>query len=273
MGAVTEHITNSRGNVWDRLGRPREGDAVVTDAKFFSHNEGSNMKKFEHKRENFGKHSSMIVVPDGRHNRRLMGGNDAFYHISDKAVSNNHSSERRELELSIDPLCSPNVTRISRQKRKLGEICPRDGSETLLNCRGSNFKDEGSSPVEHCCPPGTDGAASDTRRSLLSESAHHSVKSPKTVLSSRAPQISRPQLNVEAPVATIQAPVSASISLPAKSARITYSESGHANSKPIQAVRYKKFFERMVCNYLQQMLVPLVIVIQVLLSVSTYPSI
>lgn len=74
-------------------------------------------------------------------------------------------------------------------------------------------------------------------------------------------------------MATIQAPVSASISLPAKSARITYSESGHANSKPIQAVRYKKFFERMVCNYLQQMLVPLVIVIQVLLSVSTYPSI
>ncbi|KAJ8641068.1 hypothetical protein MRB53_017762 [Persea americana] len=235
VGAVTEHITNSRGNVWDRLGRPREGDAVVTDAKIFSHNEASNMKKFEHKRENFGKHSSMIVVPDGRLNRRLIGGNDAFYHISDKAVSNNHSSERRELELSIDPLCSPNVTSISGQKRKLGEIFPRDGSEILLNCRGSNFKDEGSSPVEHCCPPGMDGAASDTRRSMLSESAHHLVKSPKTVLSSRPPKISRPQLNVEAPVATIQAPVSASISLPAKSALITYSESGHANSKPIQA--------------------------------------
>lgn len=238
VSAVPHHITKLRGNVWDRLGRPCEGDAVVTDEKSFSHvNEAGKLKQIEHKRESFGEHSSMMVVPDDRLNIRLTGRNDTFYHISDKAVSNNHTSECREPELNIDPLCGHNVTSIARQKRKLDEICPRDGSVTLLNCRGSNLKDEGSSPVKHNCPPSMDSVTSDTRRAMLSESAQHLVKSPKTTLSSRAHKISQTQLNMEAPVATTHAPVSASISLPAKLALVTHSESHHANYRPIQAVR------------------------------------
>ncbi|XP_077222429.1 RNA binding (RRM/RBD/RNP motifs) family protein isoform X2 [Tasmannia lanceolata] len=212
-----------RGNVWDRLGKPCEDKNIMVGDKIYSHGiDIIKRRKMEQRGEGLDKQSLMVVVPDGKLNRKLMG---EIAVLGGKVIPN-----------------TLNDAGNSGRKRQLGETGSGNSLISLPHYRDGLAQDKevfqrlkGSSSDKYNNSQGLNNSDSRSSDCLISEVACKLVKSPNAAFNPGPSKISQGQMNREASVAaTTQTPVTFSSSLLAKSDSRSHAESGHANHNPVK---------------------------------------
>ncbi|XP_058068579.1 uncharacterized protein LOC131217651 isoform X2 [Magnolia sinica] len=245
--AASHHDVKRRGNVWDRLGKPRENDgAMMCDRNYPDDIDIIKRKKLEHGREGLEKHRLMLVVPDVGLNKKLVREIAVLDNSSGKLISNTKTSECTRLEHSVNTMHGLNDAGISRWKLQLGGMDSSDGLVPLSDSRDGQLQAkvpfqglQRLQSVKRGLSQHSSGVTSDTRSSdgLFSGAPYHSLKYPNAALNLEPYKKTKThaQLNREAPLATTQPPVSVCSSLLAKSESLSHAGTQLTSHQPVQA--------------------------------------
>ncbi|KAL5974231.1 hypothetical protein ACLOJK_030895 [Asimina triloba] len=234
--------TRRRGNVWDRLGRPRDENNVSTADRIYPYDiDVTRRKKLEHDRESHETQRLRLLVPDGGNTRKVVTKVAVLDNNSGELVSNEHSNEFARPDHGANTVRKLGDACIFRRKRQHCEI---NAANSLSDSGDRHQQDkillqglQSSQSVKHGRSQELNGGvASDCRSSdgHFSESACRLPRSPNPALNPAICGNFQGQLERKASPDTGQAPVSINSTLLAKSESLKPAGRWQTSCKPVQ---------------------------------------
>ncbi|KAJ4963368.1 hypothetical protein NE237_023307 [Protea cynaroides] len=234
---ISDQNARSRGNVWDRLGKPFEGDSAVRDEKIDAHTVPIIQKKIlEHDGEKL--EQLMPSVPGSTLSRRLKA--DVPVHENSRGnISLTNSDDRRTPEHGVNVRAVGDSSNV-RRKRHFAEIgtgpAPGSGSASLVDIKDRHLqgKEENkgfqrTSVANHA--QSLKHIGYETRKLDSQDKCFKSDITP-TVRKEKAPLV---DLTGEAVEAASQSLVLVNCPSPAKQETVNSENNVNANLKPVQA--------------------------------------